>query len=116
MKLKKSYNKQNKYHWKGGRFTDCRGYIFILIGDKYVAEHRLVMENQLGRRLEFSEKIHHINGDKSDNRIENLKLCSQSEHCKIEGFGKNLKGKKRTKQHNKNWKKSRWEDGKWKKH
>jgi len=106
--LKRNHNKQRNPHWNGGRFKDCRGYVFILVGDKYIGEHRLAVENQLGRRLEFNEKIHHINGNKSDNRIENLQICSQSQHCRIEGFGKNLKGKKKSKEHIKNWRKSRW--------
>jgi len=114
--LKRNHDKEKNPHWNGGRFTDCRGYVFVLIGDKYVAEHRLVMEEHLGRRLEFKEKIHHINGNKYDNRLENLQLVSQSEHSRIERFGKNLKGKKKTKKHLENWKKARWGDGKWKKH
>ena len=46
----------------------------------YIAEHRLVMSNHLKRRLTPDEHIHHINGNKSDNRIENLILMSNSEH------------------------------------
>lgn len=46
-------------------------------------QHRLVIEEHLGRRLFPDEVVHHINGDKTDNRIENLVVMSRKEHSKL---------------------------------
>ena len=48
-------------------------------GERYF-EHRYVMEQHLGRKLSKNECVHHINGDRHDNRLENLELISRAEH------------------------------------
>lgn len=75
-----------RYNWKGGRFLCPHGYVKILLPGHhranqrgYVYEHLVVMENKLGRRLTGKENVHHLNGDRQDNREENLELWSVSQ-------------------------------------
>lgn len=60
------------------------GYVQIKIGVReYQLEHRLVMEKLLSRNLDTDEHVHHINGDRADNRPENLEVLTSSEHAKL---------------------------------
>lgn len=92
--------KENNPNWKGGEYIN-RGYKYIRVPEDtidsyrgYIREHRYVMSNHLGRPLNISEHIHHIDGNKLNNNISNLTIMTNSEHLSLHypkgsKFGKN---------------------------
>ena len=101
--IKGKKGKENPF-WKGGTKIS-NGYKYIHKPNHkncsklgYVAEHRLKMEDKIGRILKTTESIHHIDEDKLNNKIENLVLIkNQAEHNKFhirlrDRFGRFLPG------------------------
>jgi hypothetical protein len=63
----------------GSGCKSSNGYRYRQIDGVTHAEHRLVMERAIGRQLRRSENVHHINGVRHDNRLENLELWSKAQ-------------------------------------
>lgn len=89
--------------WKNGK-RNSRGYIFILNPEHhraekggYVMEHILVFEKATGIEVPKDCCVHHINGNKQDNRIENLCLMTRKAHTLLHHCGTNrsLEAKKK---------------------
>lgn len=93
----KSLPGKHGHHAKGernGRWNNdlksSHGYVLVRVGDgnergfgsrrQYRYQHDILMESRIGRPLAGGEVVHHKNGDKSDNRIDNLELTTPSRH------------------------------------
>lgn len=78
---------------KGKRNTikirQTSGYVRVFAPDRsWKYEHRLVVEKDLGRVLRSDEVIHHMDGDKANNSLDNLLLTNQADHRKYHADGK----------------------------
>lgn len=82
-------NESMRLKGPGARMKRHDGYIQVYYpthpdagGSRFVLEHRLIMEQHLGRRLLKTEQVNHINHIRDDNRIENLQLISAGDHAR----------------------------------
>jgi len=93
--------RENSSQWKGGRFISAQGYVFVMVdllpepqkvlalqmvqnlrNRMYIPEHRAVAAATLGRPIRSDEVVHHVNGEKMDNRPENLEVVSRKAHSR----------------------------------
>ena len=88
-------HKEHCPSWNGGKYQMKQGYIKIKSYghpyadvEEYVMEHRLKMEEYLGRYLLPEEVVHHIDGNKINNFIGNLILMTKSKHISLHKKGK----------------------------
>lgn len=104
-----SYFREKNPNWRGGRSVASNGYIIVRVGIDhhlsdvrgYAYEHRLVAEKILERRLRKGEIPHHINGDKTDNSLDNIKVLKNIAHHRLEHrkVGSNLRHPEETNPH-----------------
>lgn len=87
-KHKNHANASRHYRWNNKKLLHSDGYVLIRVGlthpwagpNGYVLEHILIMCSAMGRFLKDDEVVHHKNKDRTDNRLENLELMTNSEH------------------------------------
>ena len=85
--------------WKVKKLISKGDYIYAVVPEhpkatkieKYVLFHRIIMENYLKRMLEDDEIVHHLNGNRCDNRLSNLELLRNVDHVRMHQLQKGRK-------------------------
>lgn len=94
--IKKAMNIYANKHAKGISIKP-NGYVEITRGNnKGKKQHIVIMEERIGRKLFYDEVVHHIDGDRSNNDINNLALMTRKGHCKhhaLENHDKRIRNK-----------------------
>lgn len=80
----------NQKHTDGDTYIDSKGYVMIYkptyegsYANGFIAEHVYLMEQSIGRKLNKNEVVHHKDGNKRNNDMENLVLMTRSSHMKL---------------------------------
>jgi hypothetical protein len=71
----------------------AKGYIEVKCSDGFKRKHVSVMENHIGRNLRKGEVVHHIDGNKRNNGIENLKIMQHGKHTTLHSTGRKMREK-----------------------
>jgi endogenous inhibitor of DNA gyrase (YacG/DUF329 family) len=79
-----SRTREDAPRWDGGRYKTLMGYVLVRVGDHYEMEHRVLIEEHIGRPLGPKEVVHHLNGKRDDNRLENLRVLAKRVHDAME--------------------------------
>jgi hypothetical protein len=92
-------------------WISAKGYVTTRIDGKVVSVHRVLMEKKLGRKLLIHECVHHINGNRTDNRLENLEVLDVAEHTRHHRLTNSPLSRERAKQMSIAGHKARWGHG-----
>lgn len=77
----------NNPAWRGGRYVREDGYVIVWTPEGYKLEHRVIMEQELGRPLDDAEIVHHIDRNPSNNDPSNLEVIeNQTDHVLLHGL------------------------------
>ena len=98
-RMSKAKTREKNPHWQGGKIKNPDGYVYILMrehpfanNEGYVPQHRLVVEQQIGRYLKPQEECHHLNRIRDDNHPGNLMaFINRSIHQKFHYHSEKVK-------------------------